>query len=86
QHQGLGEKLREFIRPNGTMPADQSALVGQIMTRQVRVTSQDRHVVELMPLFTDSGHHHIPVIDDDKHVVGIITQSDFVRALQQING
>lgn len=86
QHQGLGEKLREFIRPNGAMSADQSALVGQIMTRQVRVTSQDRHVVELMPLFTDSGHHHIPVIDDDKHVVGIITQSDFVRALQQING
>ncbi|MFL6575760.1 MAG: CBS domain-containing protein, partial [Povalibacter sp.] len=25
--------------------------------------------------------HHIPIIDADKRLVGVITQSDFVRAL-----
>ena len=59
-------------------------IVGQIMTRQVRVASEDRHAVKLLPLFTEGGHHHIPVIDADKRIVGIITQSDFVRALWRI--
>lgn len=85
-HQGLAGKLRDFILPDGLLQSDKPEVVGQIMTRQVRVTSEDRHAVELMPLFTDAGHHHIPVIDADKRLVGIITQSDFVRALYQVNG
>lgn len=78
---GFGAKLREFLLPDGLVSSDKPEVVGQIMTRQVRVTSQDVHAVELMPLFTEAGHHHIPVIDDERRIVGIITQSDFVRAL-----
>ncbi|MGE5451354.1 MAG: HPP family protein [Acidobacteriota bacterium] len=85
-HQGLAAKLRHFILPDGLLQSDKPEVVGQIMTRQVRVTSEDRHAVELMPLFTDAGHHHIPVIDADKRLVGMITQSDFMRALYQVNG
>jgi len=55
--------------------------VGQIMTRRVRVASAQSHVIGLLQLFSEGGHHHIPVIDDDKRLVGIITQSDLVRAL-----
>lgn len=31
--------------------------------------------------FSEGGHHHIPIIDAEKRLVGIITESDFVRAL-----
>lgn len=86
EHQGIGQRLRAFLLPDGLLESDKPEVVGQIMTRQVRVTSEDRHVVELLPLFTEAGHHHIPVIDEDKRVVGIITQSDFVRALHRIEG
>lgn len=55
--------------------------VGRVMTRGVRVISEDRRVSELVPIFSDDGHHHIPVINADKQLVGIITQSDLVRAL-----
>lgn len=85
-HQGLAQRLRAFIRPDGLVESDKPEVVGQIMTRQVRVTSEDRHAVALLPLFTEAGHHHIPVIDADKRIVGIITQSDFVRALHRIEG
>ena len=51
------------------------------MTRQVRVASADRHLAELVPLFADTGHHHIPIIDAEQRLVGIITQSDLVAAL-----
>ena len=65
------------------MHSDKPEVVGQIMTRQVRVASADRHVVELMPLFSEGGHHHIPIIGEKNKLVGIITQSDFVKALHR---
>lgn len=81
QHHGLGERLRAFVRRSGLTHGSKPEVVGQIMTRQVRVASAQRHVMELVPLFSEGGHHHIPIIDEDKRLVGIITQSDLVRAL-----
>ena len=86
QHDGMLDKLRRFIRRDGLVHSSKPEVVGQIMNRQVRVVSQDRNITELMPLFTEDGHHHIPIIDAEQRVVGIITQSDFVRALYQLNG
>jgi CBS domain-containing membrane protein len=56
-------------------------VVGDIMTRQVRVASVYRHLVELIPLFGSTGHHHIPIVDGQERLVGIVTQSDVVAAL-----
>jgi CBS domain-containing membrane protein len=78
---GIGQRLRALIRSDGTTHSTKPETVGQIMTRTVRVASEDRRVAELVPLFSDDGHHHIPIIDSDKRLVGIITQSDLVRAL-----
>ena len=61
-----------------TPPAES---VGQIMTRKVRVASVERHLVELIPLFGSTGHHHIPIVDTGGRLVGMITQSDVVAAL-----
>lgn len=62
---------------------DRPQIVGQIMTRQVRVASVNRHLAELIPLFGSTGHHHIPVIGEGDRLVGIITQSDVVAALSR---
>jgi len=79
--EGIGERLRSLIRRAGAVHSDKPETVGQIMTREVRVASEDRAVAELVPLFSEDGHHHIPIINDEKRLVGIITQSDLVRAL-----
>ena len=42
-----------------------------------------RLLVDLVPLFSEDGHHHIPVIDAEQKLVGILTQSDLVRALSR---
>jgi len=76
--EGMGERLRDLLRRTN---ADKPQVAGQIMTAQVRVASERRHVVELLPLFSEGGHHHIPIIGDNNRLVGIITESDFVRAL-----
>ncbi|MBL0730791.1 HPP family protein [Piscinibacter sp. HJYY11] len=80
-HHGWVDKLRSFLTPSPTPYTTKPETVGQIMVRQVRVASADRRLSELVPLFADTGHHHIPIIDDDKRLVGIITQSDVVAAL-----
>jgi CBS domain-containing membrane protein len=77
----LGERLRELIRYTTTLHSDKPDVVGQIMTTQVRVASEDKHVVELLPLFSEGGHHHIPIVGPNSRLVGMITESDFVRAL-----
>ncbi len=82
-HEGLGGRLREFIRTTRTVMSNKPEVVGQIMTRQVRVASADRPVIDLMPLFSETGHHHIPIIDAERRLTGMITQSDFVRALSR---
>ena len=66
----------DFMR--GTQPAES---VGQIMSSEVRVASAGHHLVDLIPLFGSSGHHHIPIVEAGGRLVGIITQSDVVAAL-----
>ncbi|MDP2066261.1 MAG: CBS domain-containing protein [Burkholderiaceae bacterium] len=79
--EGIADKLRAFIRTTPASDADKPQVVGQIMTRKVRVTSMRRHLADLIPLFGSTGHHHIPVVGDGGTLVGMITQSDLVAAL-----
>ena len=74
----------DFMRAaegGGAPPTQQ--VVGEIMTRQVRVASLHRYLAELIPLFSSTGHHHIPIVDGDDRLVGMVTQSDVVAALSR---
>ncbi|MFM7024837.1 MAG: HPP family protein [Limnohabitans sp.] len=62
----------------------EGVMVGDAMTRQVRVASASSQALDLLPLFSAQGHHHLPVIDEDKRLVGILTQTDLVRALGRV--
>jgi CBS domain-containing membrane protein len=81
QHDGIGERLRGLVKRLGLTHTERPEVVGQIMTRNVQVASADRYLIELVPVFSQGGHHHIPIIDAEKRLVGIITQSDLVGAL-----
>ncbi|RZJ02995.1 MAG: CBS domain-containing protein, partial [Rubrivivax sp.] len=35
----------------------------------------------LVPLFSATGHHHLPIVGEQARLVGILTQSDLVKAL-----
>lgn len=55
--------------------------VEDIMTSKVRVARPEQPMVDLVGLFSDGGLHHMPVVDAQHRVVGMITQSDLVAAL-----
>jgi CBS domain-containing membrane protein len=82
----MRERLQQLIKRSGNLHTTKPEAVGQIMCHKVRVASANRSVAELLPIFTEGGHHHIPVICEDNRLVGIITQSDFVRALYRSGG
>lgn len=80
-HEGFDARLRGLIQRSGLVHSSKPEVVGQIMTRQVRVASEDRPAAELLPLFASTGHHHLPIIDADQRIVGMMTQLDIVTAL-----
>ena len=81
QREGLAGRLQALLRASPTVHSSKPEVVGQIMTRQVRVASADRPIAELVPLFSATGHHHLPIVGEQARLVGILTQSDLVKAL-----
>ena len=82
-HQSFGQRIRGFMRTAIPGLNVLPNAVGQIMSKPVRVISEDRNMLDLAEIFCGAGHHHIPVINDEKRLVGMITQSDFVRGIDQ---
>jgi CBS domain-containing membrane protein len=81
RREGLSGRLQALLQAFAGHAFDQARGGGQIMSRQVRVASADRPIAGLVPLFSDTGHHHIPIVGEQARLVGILTQSDLVKAL-----
>ena len=81
QREGLAGRLQTLLKPSPSTHSTKPEVVGQIMTRQVRVASAERAIAELVPLFSATGHHHLPIVGEQARLVGILTQSDLVKAL-----
>ncbi len=82
-HQSFGQRIRGFMR--ATVPGLNNLpnAVGQVMSKPVRVISDDRNMLDLAEIFCVDGHHHIPVINSERQLVGMVTQSDFVKAIDR---
>jgi len=86
-HKNFGQLVKGIVRSGlksiGNTLTTQPDVVGQIMSKKVRVISDSRNVLDLVEVFHSQGHHHLPVIDSHQALVGIITQSDFVAAIER---
>ena len=80
-YMNLSERIKQVWQPSGLSHGDKPEVVGQVMTRRVRVASAQSYLAELLPLFSQTGHHHLPVIDSENRLIGILTQTDVVSAL-----
>ena len=75
-------RLRALMRPSPATHSSKPEVVGQIMTRKVRVTREHRSLSDLVLLFDSAGHRHIPVVGDTGKLLGMVTQSDVMAALK----
>ncbi|WP_020180889.1 HPP family protein [Methylopila sp. M107] len=74
---GLSRRLRLTIA-RGRAPA---ATVEDIMTAPVRTATPDQLIAGIVPLMTTAGLHHLPVVEPDGRLAGMIAQSDLILAI-----
>ncbi|WP_170254709.1 CBS domain-containing protein [Phaeodactylibacter luteus] len=56
--------------------------VTRIMTSSPKTVKVDSPASELDTLFRENRIHHVPVVDEDGKVVGIVSKSDFLYLLR----
>lgn len=79
--ENFGLRFRNFVRRTFRPGWEKAETVGQLMTKPAKTARATAHIVELVPVLSDGGFHHLPVVDDENRLVGIVTQSDLVAAL-----
>lgn len=76
-HEGLGQRLRHLVLGRNA----HKGRVQEVMEVDLRLVPMDLPVVDLVPLFSSAGVHHLVVVDAQQHLVGIISQTDLIRTL-----
>ena len=71
---------RDIMTPD-PVTVDFKAPLAQAWSTMQRMQIKALPSLDLLPLFSAQGHHHLPVISEDKRLVGVLTQTDLVRAL-----
>lgn len=66
--------------------ADPAHTVGEVMTRTVTTASPHDDTSDLARLLAGSGVRAVPVVDADRHVVGIVSRRDLLRAVERDDG
>jgi len=80
KHLGLAwHTLPEDLTHRANIVMDQD--VATLMSKPVRTVSADMSLASLAPLLSDTGLRHVPVVDAENRLVGIVTQSDMIAAL-----
>lgn len=81
EYHTFGEKFNGFIKRTLHTHSQKPEVVGQIMTAEVKTATTSTHIVELVPLLSDAGFHHVPILNEERKLAGIVTQSDLVAAI-----
>jgi CBS domain-containing membrane protein len=61
----------------------QTIPVGAVMSTPVTTIGANHHIVEAIPLFLERKIHHIPVVDNHRVIVGMLTRTDLLTLLEQ---
>lgn len=75
------QSLDTHVTASGT--AGNTLLVKDIMSTPVKTAFVTQPLADLVPLFSYYGHHHLPVVDTEQKLVGIVTQANIVQGLYQ---
>ena len=74
--QGL---LKRTPGPN----SEKAEVVGQLMSSEVYAAKPDTQISEILRQITGKSIRHVPIVDEKRRVLGIVTQSDLLGALYQ---
>ncbi|HBI82627.1 MAG TPA: hypothetical protein DDY24_02765, partial [Alcaligenaceae bacterium] len=78
---GVAIRLQGLLKRTSGPTSEKAEVVGQIMSSKVYTAQTDTPISEILRHMTDHSIRHVPIIDDRKKIIGIVTQSDLLGAL-----
>ncbi|MCG2575796.1 HPP family protein [Dechloromonas sp. XY25] len=80
--QSIGENIRRLLRPTPTAYSDKPEVVGQIMSQRFITASLTAPLGDMLALLSSQDHPAIvPVVDEDRRLAGVLTQTDLLAAV-----
>lgn len=79
----LPGQMRGLLKRTAELSSEKAEVVGQIMTPNPFSVSVHTPVVDLVKQLLDQHLHHIPVVDERQHFVGMISPAHLIAALYQ---
>jgi CBS domain-containing protein len=70
---------RDVVRALSDDPANTTTTVETIMTKDVVTVTPDTDVAELMRLMTERRIRHVPVVDEEGQLLGLVSIGDAVK-------
>ncbi|WP_456415911.1 HPP family protein [Thiolapillus sp.] len=74
-------RLRAFLKPSSGTSTDKPEYAGHIMTAPVVTIQENQHVLDLFLVFSEKGVRHLPVVDANGRLAGMVTPGDLLAAL-----
>lgn len=78
---GLAIRLQGLLRRTPGTNSEKAEVVGQIMTSKVYSAKIDTPIAELVHQMAEKSLPHIPIVDEGRKVLGVVTQTDTLAAL-----
>lgn len=80
--QSIGENIRRLLRPTPTSYSDKPEVVGQIMSQRFITAAVTAPLGDMLALLSGQDHPVIvPVVDADRRLAGVLTQTDLLAAV-----
>ena len=76
-----GARLKRFLTRSTGDTTDKPEYAGHLMNKNPITVTEDQPVMELFPIYLSHGVHHLPVVDGDGRLTGMLTPKDLLRAL-----
>ena len=78
----IEERLKTLIQPTSGISSSKAEVVGQLMVSPVITLAEDAHVSEAVSIFTDKGISHIPILNHERRLTGMLSRTDVAHSLR----
>lgn len=77
------DQLSEFIMKTNTSHTDKPEYAGHLMSKPAITIAEEQHILDLFELFYEHNIHHLPVVNSENKLSGIVTPKDLLLAFQK---
>lgn len=75
----------DFVQITADGDAAAGATVSEYMTTDVVTVTANASITDVADLMVEHGFHHVPVVDDETGVIGMVTSADLTAYLSHLD-